>query len=669
MLGEMSKATNKVRIRKSDKRRAMLTETLPYELPLLFSNDGFYQALKSNKLERFYIEYGVKIFDVKYHSVPYKYKIRKNDYESRELSIMHPLYQVVAADFYHKYESLIIGLCQRSQFSLRAPNTVASYYIERFRSLGEKVSSQAGVEESGNGFDKIPSVATSYFSYKKYAFLYRFYESGEFLELEKKFKSLTHIDVSDCFNRIYTHTISWAVKSKRFAKKFSDRTSFEKSFDELMMRINHGETAGILIGPELSRIFAEIILQRIDLDVEDDAKAEGLVVDKDYNIRRYVDDYFIFTRNDADRDRLIKIISDRLSEYKLAINHSKTNSQSRPFISATSISRHNVGLSAAEAFNRMCLFELAPGASVGPKKLIRLLNLKSHSATTIKSIYAIKRAIGSDGSYDASANYFFGTFKKKISDMVGRDFYPDANLDRLVVSFFTSIIEILFFYYSMSPRVRQTYQVSEIILMIRDIVAGCNDGVKSEIFQKIYHECRKLIEKSYDENPEHLIESMNLLIVLRSLGDSYIVGDETLLKIFGINRIDEVGYRFVSDPDYFRCVFLLCYIGGIDKYKHFIEILVDHVCGAYKDDEWDRDTQKFIMLFDLIACPYISSVDKSKLASAALKGINGNITESTLGRKRKQLIKVLSSQSWFFNWKGEANIGAVLKKKELRHPY
>ena len=35
-----------------------------------------------------------------------------------------------------------------------------------------------------------------------------------------------------------------------------------------MQRLNYNETNGIVIGPEFSRIFAEIILQRVDKEVE-----------------------------------------------------------------------------------------------------------------------------------------------------------------------------------------------------------------------------------------------------------------------------------------------------------------------------------------------------------------------------------------------------------------
>ena len=37
----------RIKINKEDKSRVILTELLPYEVPMLFSNEGFYNIIKS----------------------------------------------------------------------------------------------------------------------------------------------------------------------------------------------------------------------------------------------------------------------------------------------------------------------------------------------------------------------------------------------------------------------------------------------------------------------------------------------------------------------------------------------------------------------------------------------------------------------------------------------
>ena len=49
------------------------------------------------------------------------------------------------------------------------------------------------------------------------------------------------------------------------------------AFDNLMQSVNARETNGIVIGPEFSRIFAEIILQYIDQKVEQELLGKDLV--------------------------------------------------------------------------------------------------------------------------------------------------------------------------------------------------------------------------------------------------------------------------------------------------------------------------------------------------------------------------------------------------------
>lgn len=78
-------------------------------------------------------------------------------------------------------------------------------------------------------------------------------------------------DLQSCFDSIYTHTISWATAGG--SDKVKVLPGYHgawvgDAFDNLMQSVNARETNGIVIGPEFSRIFAEIILQYIDQKVE-----------------------------------------------------------------------------------------------------------------------------------------------------------------------------------------------------------------------------------------------------------------------------------------------------------------------------------------------------------------------------------------------------------------
>ncbi|CAM3275538.1 Reverse transcriptase (RNA-dependent DNA polymerase) [Pseudomonas gessardii] len=658
--------SNKVRIRKNDEYRAMLTETLPYEVPMLFSNEGLYLAAKDKLLSKLKEEHGLDIFNNQ-PTIPYKYKIRKNSYESRGLAIMHPAQQLETGLFYSRYDHLIVGLCQRSPFSLRAPCSIASYYVERALSSSNNTGKDNHVEEAADGFGVVPNTGTSYFAYKKFPFLFRYYDSLEFLRLEKKFKQLTKMDISDCFNRIYTHTIAWAVKSKEHAKRNKQQSSFEASFDKLIQNANHGETAGILIGPEVSRIFAEIILQRVDLDIISRASKLGLQLDTDYTIRRYVDDYFIYTNTSTAQDALKKLIPGALAEFKLAINNGKTSDQVRPYITSTSISRHNISINIASFFNKYVDFKSELNEESGKNStVIFLKGIDNVTAAVVQTITAVKRSIGEMGSYDATANYFLGMFKKFLSRMIGKKIKSENDTAHNALYFFlTAIIDIVFFYYSMTLRVRQTYQISEIILMIAKIMKPLPADLKDTLIRKIVDEGRLIINQANNDLPEHKIEVMNLLIVLRTFGVEYVFDMPLLSRTFEFDIGPEQEISIKENFDYFQLVFLLSYIGGIPAFDNLVSTAVEFSSVRFLSKGWADEAENVFMFFDLLSCPYVSPAEKQKIAKLALR----HISEKNLNERANKLIQDVSLRTWFFGWTQTVDLGLVLKKKELRTPY
>lgn len=662
----MFKATRiKVRVRKTDRFRAVLTETLPYEVPMLFSNEGLYFAAKAGIIEKFDKEHGLEIFKRR-HNIPYKYKIRKNAYEFRGLSVMHPAQQLHLGELYSKYDHLIVALCQRSPFALRAPGAIASYFVERMRVAENPTTAAKSVEQIRSGFESVSGVATSYFSYKKYALMFRFYDSYEFLTLEKKFRFLTKLDISDCFNRIYTHTIAWAVKSKAHAKKNKDSFTFERDFDNLMQSVNHGETAGIIIGPEASRVFAEIILQRIDLDILKKAMQAKLDDGVHYTIRRYVDDYFIYSNSEQVREDLKVIVSDCLAEYKLAINSSKTIDHIRPFVTGPSISRHKISADITDFFNKYR--ESVSVTDAQGEVVSKRFNIRAgtnFSSVTNQTIASLKRSIGENGSYDACANYFFGTVKKLLSQLQDKPLVAEnGNLGEHLYLFFCALIDIVFFYYSMTPRVRQTYVTSEIVLMIIKIMKAGPVDLQDSLIRKIVHESRLIIMQGSIERTSYKVEVMNLLIVLRGLGEKYLLDQKSILHVFDIEFKNGM-FVFGNNFDYFQVVFLLSYLGGVRQHSQLIRAAISHCLKRFEDPDWAQSAEFVFMFFDVMTCPHVVPGEKTELAKIVLR----HISDNNINTRAEALIAAVGDKPWFFGWDKQADLALVLKKKELRTPY
>ena len=328
-------------------RRPLLTETLPYEVPVTFSNEIlFVSELRKSQLsvaalEFLNGEYRRPLNDESY-TIPFNYKIRKGSRGFNTLSIVHPLQQIKMASFLVEYSRTIIQECRESSCSLRAPYRilpeVSKDVMKKFGKVKKLGLAHVAPEDGRLEINFAPSL----FSVRKHNLLDRFYGSNELLRLESKFPLLRKIDVTKCFFNIYTHSLTWAVKDKAYSKQQANKYTFEGRFDTLMQRSNYNETNGIVVGPEISRVFAELIFQKIDSNIisrMDTNLREG----RDFTLRRYVDDFFLFARNEAILDELTQAVETCLEEYKLFPNNEKLQTLQRPFV--TNITQAKQGIS------------------------------------------------------------------------------------------------------------------------------------------------------------------------------------------------------------------------------------------------------------------------------------------------------------------------------------
>lgn len=143
------------------------------------------------------------------------------------------------------------------------------------------------------------------------------------------YKYRLKVDVANCYNTIYTHSIAWAMCGKEKAKRYlksKKPKNIKKKYelaDKLDKYIRHqkdNESNGIIVGPFTSRIYSEIILAAIDR-----------ILAKKYVFRRYVDDYKFYFRTEASAKESIPQIEKVLKEYGLHLNLSKTEISCFPY--------------------------------------------------------------------------------------------------------------------------------------------------------------------------------------------------------------------------------------------------------------------------------------------------------------------------------------------------
>ena len=175
----------RIRLQHSDVWRTLLTDTAPFEAPIIFSNDGFYKNLsefdsKSPALKKL-IE--ALVTSHRKFTVPWRYNIVRDTEGVRTLSLLHPYGQVELAHFYDHYAQLICEYGQRSPFFLRKPVRIGgSFYFQSHLSDKNKYK-HASVDV--DQIDELLRNPASYFSYKGYDRLYRFFRSNEHITPRK----------------------------------------------------------------------------------------------------------------------------------------------------------------------------------------------------------------------------------------------------------------------------------------------------------------------------------------------------------------------------------------------------------------------------------------------------------------------------------------------------
>ena len=349
-----------IKLDKKDYFRALLTDTIPADVPIIFSNAGLYinsHIVKNDKdnqrtkvvkylyelLIRPELDENLLVKKrnelQKSKSEPFKYKIIKNELRLRTLSLVHPRSQMNYLEVYREDSDMLLSLCDKNNFSIRSPIRICnSFYLNKKKpEVLQRSYKEVRIDTIEEEMFKKHS--SSFYSYKGYDRIYKFYTSPLYREMEAKFSYMYMLDVANCFDSIYTHTISWASKNKDYIKSNYVRWSnqFAQKLDTIMQRSNANETNGIPVGSEFSRIFAEIIFQDIDTNIEKELDTVYSLYNKeDYQVLRYVDDYIVFGMTDEICKIVSAVISDRLSDYNLYINNEKLSKFERPFFTEKS---------------------------------------------------------------------------------------------------------------------------------------------------------------------------------------------------------------------------------------------------------------------------------------------------------------------------------------------
>ncbi|MGX9731424.1 antiviral reverse transcriptase Drt3b [Janthinobacterium aestuarii] len=653
-----------ISVDKTDYFRTLITETIPYETPVIFSNDGFYLRSKeastsANSVYKLIFSRLVEGEEKNSpnYTIPYLYKVRKTSLEYRRLALVHPIAQWRMMKFYRRYEKLITYFCQNSDVSLRSPHRVASSFFQKNSLANINQYKHGGVQDTqGELYNKHSS---SFFAYSGVDRLYKFFDSNDFLKLEKRWSSLWSMDVSKCFDSIYTHSITWATKEKSFIKKNISSvlfSTFGNDFDELMQKSNYNETNGIVIGPEISRIFAEIIFQRIDAQVANlvrDNKDEKLSTS--FEVRRYVDDIYIFANNDETAKKIFEIYSAELQKFNLHVNKSKTIKHARPFFTKKSQIISDVNVLINEFFDKF-LEKPEEKYELIPKEIFKELKLSRSFIDAVKSVCIVNAV-----TYDDVSSYIIGAFFERIKKIISINSIKEEKSD-YYKSALSVITEVLFFFYTASPSVSASYKLcASIILTIRFSNKNLEQQAAT-IKQRIYELGVELFQvglfsKNNDIDNIIRLESINVVLAMSEMGSEYLLPPDVVSQVF-------LGFDRFSYFDIISCLF---YVRDFPQYSELKKFVIDQIEERFKDiSEIEQHAEVTCLFLDVIGCPYIEGRRKAKWVQRYTSHYGG--TSIPTSSDIHKFVGDCGIRPWFVNW-NEIDLLNALERKELKRAY
>ncbi len=269
------------------------------------------------------------------------------------------------------------GLLRRQMY---IPNIIS--FLELANYLGENYSFIISLCNTKCSESKITHIRT--FDYPSNYRQSIYSRNARFVGYKYKLK----LDISNCFNSIYTHSISWACVGKEKAKEMYNNKSLQTNeykigdkIDTLNSNMNATQTNGLLTGPFTSKVTAEIILSELDR-----------ILKEDYDFVRYVDDYNFYFSNQEEANNAIPKIAAILNEYNFLINKEKMEIIKFPFdilenfddIFKLSDDDGNVYLLLQKAYT------LASEGNIGALKyLLKVLNEKNLPGNYLPQIYGL----------------------------------------------------------------------------------------------------------------------------------------------------------------------------------------------------------------------------------------------------------------------------------------
>lgn len=644
------------------KYRVAVSDILPYERPIFFTNRFFVRFLKN---------YGIVCRDGKLVATKnqcdgldgvlailggskdarrpaFQYYIAKSSTErGRLLSLIHPFHQVAMVEFYDRYKTVIIDFCQRSHYSIRFPYKVA---VVQEKPKGYPKYLSDNVKET-----RSEESVKHFFAYKYYHNINDFYDDYRFLRAEKKFALMEKTDLEHCFDSIKPALLSEAMfgspMNEAQGSMPSDFYTLNQGYENKPENGNPGE--GIIIGPEFSRIYAEIIMQSVDVECKRLLDKEGVILNRDYVFYRYVDDGFLFCNSENVKVRFNEIYQSCLLKYGLKRCDDKSDKyqsfDKRPFLENLTAGKLSLIRLIDEKFeNRLDTYKGYRKIQEGRYDTPTALDYKSF----VQSVRAIMQTYGL--KYKEVMSFILGVLNKRLTVLLGEfnnlykqysqaEFLSEINeqglgikqqYERDFADFLDNLVEVLFYFYSCDSRMSTSTKVVSIINHLQLFVRGkyqfSNGDWSAKFSQSLIDgfderltDCTQNLFASLGTDHACHIETLNFLELQKCMSTAVQIHPRRVAAF-----ADIIGERL----NFFSVFQMLHFIKNDIRYSQLKEKLINWIeikIAPLAEQSDVSDTESVISFFELLCCPWVNRNVKVNLLER-FKQFNSKEKESVL---------------------------------------
>lgn len=604
----------------------ILTDLLPYEKGNYYTNIELYEYILLNNFKKKFLDQNIELSQLNsMHSAPLKFKVKNKD-SYREISIPNPLSTISVLMLINRYsETMINSMKKNNYFSVRVPHKHSSLLYKKSNKSTVKYETE---EEKSQILISLES-SGSYFKHKPWESFGEMTSSNRNEFLKDKYQYVTKFDIENFFSSIYTHSFKWLATNNPFDGKNFGRNQggLLTVLDKFAQNMNGSKTNGIVIGPEFSRLIADFLLIHVELKIVDYINdLENIKMGEDFEIIRFVDDYYLYTNKKDTSNQIVQIFSNILNEFQLKMKDSKFKIIENMSNTDNFIKRSQ---SIIDKFLKPSLL-----LDVDVIDNIRDTDIKSNEIVknkNNKSNYFYKKMKNeilnnfNDSEYIyRSATYFLSTILSILENNISKP----KELNKINYNFHTKdLINLTFFLTSLNPNYTNIQKLVAILMQlvkVKDQIVFKKEFVEESIFRfqnKIFTEypadwinfllfCssekinlsisleKKLVNDILKNNQGEPRIIAGLLIYLKQTGKS----ENRMKTIKDIDNLVLKKIRTISTENFFEdinCWWLIifnnCEYEELENTVKFSRKILDEL--KFSGDEINSQTKEFIINF------------------------------------------------------------------------